>query len=380
MVKELVIDNKCTGCNQCVSVCPQNAIELKRTREGFWYPEILKNCVHCGKCSRMCPVYGGKPIGFLEPKTFVGWNLNEKIRYESSSGGIFSMLAEKVLEMGGCVYGAAYTSDWQVAHIRITNKAELYRLRGSKYVQSYISPEIYAFMQKDAECGLNILFSGTPCQAAAVHKFLGRYDKFWTVDVICHGVPSCAAWNRYLQELQCKGTITDINMRSKKYGWNHYHMVIEFENGTTDDVWFNDNLWGKSFVRSLFLRPSCYQCEFKEHIRCADISLGDFWEAARGTHTEFDDGDKGTSVILVNSEKGKQLLEGLNCCVQPIPYEWIPERTYAVVRSSENPTCRAAAFRMLDSNLRFTRIVEKCTMDSFLKRIIRIVGKIVRRK
>lgn len=380
MVKEIVVDDRCTGCNQCVSVCPKGAIQLRKSKEGFWYPEIQNDCVHCGKCSEMCPIYGTKPIGFQKPQPFAGWSLNDSVRYESSSGGVFSLLAEKILEEGGCVYGAAYISDWQVAHIRIESKEELHRLRGSKYVQSYISSEIYTYLKKDAECGRKILFSGTPCQTAAVNKLLGKYDNLLTVDVVCHGVPSPLAWNRYLQELKNRGTITDIRMRSKKYGWNHYHMIVDFADGTADDRWLNENAWGKSFVRSLFLRPSCYQCEFKEYIRCADISLGDFWEAARGIHTELDDGDKGTSVILVNSVRGEQFIEGLNCFMKPIPYEWIPTRTYAVVRSSEKPRERNDAFKLLNSNLEFTKIVKRCATESLLKRIIRKVRKVIKGK
>ena len=372
-------DKRCTGCNICTIVCPKHAIELLISEEGFWYPSVNKECVNCGKCIATCPVYGEKPKYFKEPISYAAWNDDDDVHLKSSSGGIFSLLAENVLKKNGIVYGAAYTEDCSVQHIRISSIDDIEKLRGSKYVQSFISKEIYSALSADISSGRSVLFSGTPCQVAAVNKLLGSYNNLLTVDVVCHGVPSPKAWKSYLREISQESDVQKVDMRYKKhYGWNKYHMLVWFQNGDVDDQWFNDNLWGKSFVHSLFLRNSCYECEFKEYIRNADISLGDFWEAARGTHREYDDNDKGTSVILVNSVRGQEIINHLHGCkLQRIQYEWIPARTYAVERSSARNEKREIAFAELDSK-DFSAIVKKYTKPDTISRIKRKICSLIK--
>lgn len=380
MAKRIEVNRRCTGCNMCISVCPKQAILLKIDEYGFWYPEIdEESCINCGLCNKICPVYG-KNINsrFGEPITYAGWNRNEEVRERSSSGGLFTAIAEGVLMCGGVIYGAAFTELFSVEHRRITSLEELNKLQGSKYVQSLIKPELYITLENDLKSGKQVLFSGTPCQTAAINNWFGDYENLLTVDVICHGVPSPYVWQKYLEELSQQGMLKKINMRDKTTGWNKYHMVITYENGEQDDKWFNDNPWGKSFVSSLFLRESCYSCEFKEYVRTSDISLGDFWEAARGIHRELDDNDKGTSVILVNSPKGKEIIEKLtDCNIVNIPYEWIPDRTYAVVRSSARNVFREKAFNKLNKKKNFTWVVKKYTKASLKHRV---VGKIIKLK
>ena len=373
MQKRISADSRCTGCNMCVSVCPEQAISLSTDAFGFWYPLIDNSvCIDCGACSRLCPVYGvDVDERFNEPVAYAGWNTHDEIRKNSSSGGVFTALGEFILNMGGVLYGAAYVDDLSVEHIRVSSPEKLYRLQGSKYVQSLIRPEIYESLKRDLEAGMPVLFSGTPCQTAGVESLFGKYNNLVTVDVVCHGVPSPASYKAYLQEVSSRGKVAGINMREKSHGWDKFHLVVYFENGNKSDLWFNDDPWGKSFVRNLFLRESCYACEFKKYKRCADISLGDFWEAARGEHREFDDNDKGTSVVLVNSEKGIKLIEALSGCnLQSISYEWIPERTYAVARSSARNPNREKAFQSLQDGKRFSSVVESCTRTSYFRRVI----------
>lgn len=365
MGKEINIDDRCTGCNICVSLCPADAIALKISDEGFWYPSVNKNkCVECGKCLNGCPVYRGKDEkNFLLPVSYAGWNKDIEEHLNSSSGGIFSLIARGFLEEGGAVYGAAYNDDFRVEHIRIDAVTELDRLRRSKYVQSYISKELLHSLKKDIDSGKKVLFSGTPCQVASVNKLYFQYDNLLTVDVVCHGVPSPKAWDSYLNEIISKhGEIKAINMRKKTSGWKKIFFQTEYTDGLVDESWFNDNVWGESFVKNLFLRKSCYKCEFKENIRCSDISLGDFWEAARGVHKELDDHDRGTSIILINSEKGKQAFDKLKskdvCFFKNIPYHWIPKNTYAVTKSSPFNPKRDQAFMLLDAES-FSKVIEK---------------------
>lgn len=355
MGERICVDNRCTGCNVCVSSCPVQALSLKITSEGFWYPQIdEKTCINCGRCLTVCPVYGGKNLEeFTAPVSYAGWNKDQHEHISSSSGGIFSVIARSVLSIGGVVYGAAYSDDFSVNHIRIDNEVDLPKLRGSKYVQSFISNELLNQVKADLKAGRSVLFSGTPCQIAAINKLFPNHDNLLTVDVVCHGVPSPKAWKSYLNEVTAKkGKIASVNMRKKVNGWKKFFFTTQFSDGSTEECWFNDNPWGSSFVKNLFLRESCYHCEFKECIRCSDISLGDFWEAARGCHKEFDDDDRGTSIVLVNSQKGKKAIEKVmqkeECYLKNIPYHWIPKSTYAVVKSSAENKNRSQAFEMLD--------------------------------
>ena len=363
-------DNRCTGCNVCISSCPKDAIVSKINELGFWYPQVDSSlCVDCGICKDKCPVYGEKVNNcFDEPVAYAGWNRDENVRKKSSSGGIFTAIAELVINNKGVVYGAAYTKEFSVEHIRVETIEDISKVRGSKYVQSYISTEIYRNIEKDLRTGREVLFSGTPCQTAAVNSRFGNYKNLLTVDVICHGVPSPYAWQKYLSEISRIGKIENINMRDKSHGWNNMHMSVLVGSRKLDN-WFNDSLWGKSFLANLFLRNSCYSCEFKEYKRCSDVSLGDFWDAVRGTHMEYDDDDKGTSVVLVNSDKGHHILSELkNCYLDNILYEWIPEKTYAVVKSSTVNPNREKAFELLKKGIDFSKVLEKCTQQSFFSK------------
>lgn len=374
MDNHLRINNKCTGCNLCAFICPKNAINIRVDKNGFWYPSIKEDfCSDCGLCLKMCPVYGNSLNRFKFPVTYVGWNNDDSIRKRSSSGGIFYNLAMNVLQKSGSVYGAAYSEDYSVKHIRIDKKNDLHKLLGSKYVQSKIDQEVFDMIENDIRENRIVLFSGTPCQTAAVNnKFMlgGVDNNLITVDVVCHGVPSPKAWKYCLNELRRHGEISSINMRAKVNGWNKFHMLVNYIDGTKYDKWFNDSTWGKSFVSNLFLRECCYNCKFKSKIRTADISLGDFWAAARGNHPEYNDGDKGTSVILVNSDRGYEFLHSTACYIEKIPYDWIPADTYAIIRSSSRNEYRNQAFSELDSKP-FGQIVNKYCRQSLRRRILK---------
>lgn len=245
-------------------------------------------------------------------KIFAAHNPNAEIRRESSAGGIFSMLAEHVLSEGGAVYGASFDSEWRVRHVRIDKLNELWRLRGSKYVFSDIKP-IQTEIERDIECGRKVLFSGTPCQVAAIRKRFGDNPDILFVETVCHGAPQPEYWQRYLDELCQKlgktcADIETINFRDKRTGWKSYSFSIQFKDGKAFTQLHDDNLYMRAFLRNLTLRKGCFVCPFKyPNGSQADITLGDFWGISE-LAPEIDN-DLGTTIVIARTEKGARFAE-----------------------------------------------------------------------
>lgn len=295
---EISDKRNCTGCGACCNICPRESISMIYDYEGFLYPVVSKEyCIECGLCEMSCPQL--KPLsGEKRPiQIKAAYNENEDVRINSSSGGIFTLLAEYVLDVGGVVIGASFVNDWNVEHIVIHSKTELKRLRGSKYVQSH-TRNIYNLAKSYLFENREVLFSGTPCQISGLKAFLKKeYSNLITVEIICHGVPSTTVFKRYIQEVAKGEIISHINMREKLEGWKKYHITINNYTST----WTND-LFLRSFLSNLILRPSCYNCKHKKGRCGSDIALGDFW-GVKSCHQELDD-DKGLSLVFLNSEKG----------------------------------------------------------------------------
>ena len=221
-----IVGNKCCGCSACQNRCPRKSIVMTLNNEGFLYPEIKSDlCNHCNLCETVCPVLRKKHDVNLEIIPEKAWGAivnNRKLHYESSSGGIFTLFAEIILKEKGIVYGAAFSDEFRIVkHIAIDNEKELYKLRGSKYIQSEVGI-CFSEIKSHLESGLKILFSGTPCQVAGLKTFLGKdYENLFCVDVICHGTPSASLWQKYLDhiEKQYNGMIISVNFRHKEKGW-----------------------------------------------------------------------------------------------------------------------------------------------------------------
>ncbi len=282
--------------------------------------------------------------------------------------------------MGGVVYGAAYDQNLGVRHIRVSNVGELDKLRGSKYLQSEIG-SAYKDALDDLEQGLTVLFSGTPCQTAAMNKLANSRSyqgKLLTVEVLCHGVPSSKVWKTYLSEIATRenSKFTSANMRDKRNGWYRYWLRLSTADGKEYVENFREGTLGKSFASNVFLRESCYRCPFATKIRHADISLGDLWGAAREEELKkYDDHDKGTSVILINSEKGKQLLHNLtDCYYEKIPYECLLKSTYTLYRPSTRNYYRKRAYELLGKRP-FDEIVYKACHPSIARRVLRRIQR-----
>lgn len=310
----LLNEQKCTGCMACVNVCPQDAIKIEIGKTGFEYPCIDKDkCIECNMCAEACK--NAREIKLRCPIiVYAAWTKNEKIRLESSSGGVFSILAEYIIGRGGYVFGAAFNSNMVVEHICIHTPGAISKLRGSKYVQSSIG-WCYRKIDELLKKRELVLFSGTPCQVAGLYAFLGRKDveNLYTVDLVCHGVPSPKVFEEYkrILEERFQSNMQEINFRDKKRGWFESSTRIVFENKAIYEKSNLNDPFIVGFLKNLYLRPSCYQCEFRNFERGSDITLGDFWGYKDTCKADLDD-DKGISQVMVNSAKGCELFDAIS--------------------------------------------------------------------
>lgn len=300
----------CTGCGACAARCPQRAIRMEIGEEGFVRPVIdADKCVGCGLCARICPAEHPVCENAEKPECLAAAAADE-LRRDSSSGAVFPLLAERVLQEGGTVFGAARDEDGTVRHIGVDDLDGLRKLKSSKYVQSETG-NCYRQAEELLKAGREVLFSGTPCQIAGLNAFLGRkYDNLLTVDVVCHGVPSPLAFRRYAEELTEEGKekVLAVNFRDKVRGWYPYFLTVK----TEENVYSSDcreNEFMRAFLANLCLRKSCAACPFARFPRQGDLTLGDFWGIGR--HAPDLDDNLGTSLVLINTERGRRRMAEL---------------------------------------------------------------------
>ncbi len=305
----------CCGCESCVHVCPKQCISFEEDTEGFRYPKIdEKLCVDCRACEKVCPFIS--PFESRHPRRICGAiNLNDEIRLQSSSGGIFTMLAENVIKEGGVVFGVRFDENWQAIFDHTETIEGLAPFRGSKYVQARVGrafKEVRYFLKQ----GRRVLFSGTPCQVAALLHFLHHnYVNLLLIDFICHGVPSPKVWRLYLKEVTRNSVraISDVQFRNKKQGWKRFNFDLTY---SKENCSYNmsschqQNHYMRIFLSDVILRPSCYQCKAKEGRSGSDLTIADFWGIAQ-VNPDMDD-DCGTSLIMINSEKGATYFQQCN--------------------------------------------------------------------
>ena len=278
--------------------------------EGFLYPEVDQNkCTNCGLCEKICPIQSKKENPAFQTIAYGAYNKNLETRFKSSSGGIFSVLSEHVLGQGGVVFGAAFNKDFEVEHTYIENVEDLDKLRGSKYVQSKIG-NCFAQAKEFLDKGRVVLFSGTPCQIGGLYSFLMKdYPNLITQDLICHGVPSPKLWRKYVEfrKNDAGANIKNLIFRKKLNAWRPNYMFFSFENNTEYCKLYRNDFMIKSFFAHWCLRPICHKCAFKSVSRQADITLADFW-GINNVDRSLND-HKGTSLVLLHSEKGKEVFE-----------------------------------------------------------------------
>lgn len=359
MTVKAVSQDQCYGCHACFNICPVRAISMSEDDEGFKYPIIdEKKCINCGKCEAICPVLAQKKqFHSKAPEFYAVWNKEDAVRNRSSSGGVFRAIAMNILDAGGTVYGAAFDENNKLRHLRVENEAELGCLMGAKYLQSDIGTA-YGQVRADLRSGRQVLFSGTPCQVAGLYAYLGGDDdKLLTADVICHGVPSPKVFAKYL-EGQEAGEGCLIDFRNKKNGWKNYDIVI----GDKREK-FSDNSYMEGFLSNLYLRPSCAQCGFAGFPRPGDFTLGDFWGAG-AFRRKYDD-DRGTSLVLLNSDKAKHkfaMLKDWFALAERVPQFSAIEYNPSLIKCSKPSPKRDAFFAALNEGKNWHELA-----DEFLK-------------
>lgn len=298
----------CCGCGACQNICPKNAISMVLENDGFRYPHIdEEKCINCGLCKNVCPVLNLKKEDENLPDTYACYNKNEKIRMESSSGGMFSLIAEEVLNQNGVIFGAAFDENLEVKHIKIEIKEDLRLLMGSKYLQSD-TDKTFREAKEFLEKGKKVFYTGTPCQIEGLKSFLRKdYENLLCGDLICHGVPSKNIFDKYIKNIGEK--IKKVYFRDKENkGWNNYQVLIQTENKKIYEDHEKDEFMNE-FLSDRYLRESCYNCKFKKKHRISDFTFADFW-GINNIAPEMND-EKGTSLLFVNSNKGKEIFEKL---------------------------------------------------------------------
>ena len=303
----------CTGCHACVSACPKECLSMKRDKWGFLRPVINESeCISCGLCVKTCEKT--KQIPICQSREIWAAKHNDvSVKKESSSGGVFSAISDRILQDGGVIFGARYFDNMSVGHDLAVTAEERNRFRGSKYSYSLCDNSVFIRVKDELKKGKTVMFSGTPCQVAALNTFLGReYENLITVDILCHGISAPVLYEDYINRIQKKKDgIENINYRYSVCGdWHNPKTLITYKSGRRR-MGNLENSYFRIFVRDYFLRESCYSCNYARFDRVSDITLGDFW-GIENCHNEFDEKD-GVSVVIVSSNKGKKLFEAAAC-------------------------------------------------------------------
>ena len=315
---------RCTGCGACFNRCPKSAISMEYDPEGFIFPYVShKKCINCGLCMKACPELNVERTEKLihEEDECYAVMADDALRRKSSSGGMFTLLAERILEQGGAVCGAEYANDYMsVQHTVVYKKEDLDSLRGSKYVQSDIK-DTYKKIEELLKTGRKVLFVGCPCQVAGLYSFLGGdQEGLYTADLVCHGSNSVTAYRSFIHEVTHGKDIKEVNFRDKRvYGWST-PTTVYFKDGTVYNAAWNESKWNDGFLQGIINRLCCGKCRYAQRKRIGDITLGDFWQIHR--YKEYLNDWKGTSLVLVNTPKGQKIFMDVSARMKL--YEKVP--------------------------------------------------------
>lgn len=363
---EIIDKTKCCGCNACGDVCAHDAITFKTDIEGFWYPEVDKEkCVDCGLCEKVCPIINIDALKENDLKQsicYVAEHKDLEVVFDSTSGGLFSALAEIMYRNKGYVGGAIFNDDFSVRQYISPNKKDLIKLRSSKYLQSDFTG-FYKQVRELLKKGEKVLVCGSPCQMAALRSFLRKdYENLIILDFVCRGTNSPKVWRKYLDTFEERygSPVVYCKAKSKEFGWRNLTQKVILANGKAYYEPKDSNNYTKGYLQTgVYCRPSCYECKFKGYPRIADITLADFWGVENVKKAM--DKNLGLSLVMVNSQKGASFFEKAKIRINAfqVPFETIEKGNPALTKSLDNPKVnRERFFKDLD-NMTFTQIADK---------------------
>lgn len=352
-------NSNCCGCRACENTCPKRAITMIENEEGFLYPNVdEEKCVNCGLCKKICPWINeiNRESQLTKPVCYAAKSKDIIYQKSASSGGVFPILADYILENNGIVIGCTIDENLKVRHIAIKNKEELTKIMGSKYVSSDLDG-IFKIVKEELNKGTQVLFSGVPCQISALKNFLRKdYENLITVEVICHGTPSQKLFDKYIEELEnkYKGKIIEYDFRSKKAAyWGTYKALVKIKNNDKTiekkiNADFDKYYW--SFLNSKNCRESCYECKFAKKERNSDFTLGDFWGIEKIMPEMID--YNGVSIVIINSDKGLNLFsevkEKLN--IKSVDYDTICKHNGQLEHPPVRPLERDTWYNKIDED------------------------------
>ena len=377
---------ECCGCTACEQICPKKCIQMVSDSEGFLYPQVdTEACIHCGKCIDVCPIRN-TPItqqGTPVTQAFVARATDQALVRGSSSGGVFTILAQYVLQQQGVVFSVAMSDDCrQAVYKKVENVSQLAEIRGSKYVQSNKN-DVFLQVKQSLDAQRQVLFCGTPCDVNGIYNYLQQtntpMDHLLLVDFICHGVPSPLVWERYVEFRQnaAKATAQTAEFRNKAFGWSQFSMSITFSNGKTYLADKDRDPFLRGFLADLYLRPSCHECAAKGERRVSDLTVGDAW----GLSHMLDNDDRGASVIMIHSSKMRSVISQLNHKLQSVLLENtqpIVQKNSALMRSSALTHRRHRFMSQLYSGKRIDRLIISNCRDPFILALKKAVKRLLK--
>jgi coenzyme F420-reducing hydrogenase beta subunit len=350
-IQEISDTKQCYDCALCGDICHTSAISFFPDDEGFMYPKVNDDlCTMCTECYRKCPVNNDYELqNFLHPEVYAAWHKDEQVVSKSTSGGIFTAIAEHIFENGGVVYGAQFNDDMTLSHAKASNLEEMQKMRGSKYLQSN-AEGIYNDMKSELKTGKPVLFVGLPCQTAGAKTYFKKYKNLVLVDIVCHGINSPGVFNEYKNYIENKynDKIKSFSFREKKHSWMNPEVEISFRHSKTIKKPLSLDPFYSGYRKHLYVRECCFECKYTKEQRIGDITIGDFW----GVPQEFYN-NNGTSLVLVNSQKGQEVYKAIsqNIVSHQSSFEIAKQKNPQLYKpssiSEKNRLMREEFFRML---------------------------------